>query len=186
LAVFAPGELVFAQGYLVPNGVTFGPPSPWPYTFTVVRNPSNGWTTAFGFSGGPVLFRYDSIVDVGVRVFQVQFSEPISQAAIQANAYPEFTYPGPYTLTNNQSFYVGIYTGADTAAPLDGIYKDPLFGWARIRNRDGVLELLSSALSYQTQGIYAGTQNFVAPEPNAAPLCLLGALVGLLRPTRKL
>jgi hypothetical protein len=60
----------------------------------------------------------------------------------------------------------------------DGIYSDPLFGWARLVNNNGAIQLLDSALAYKAGGIYAGTQNLIpVPEPSTLGLITLGALL---------
>jgi hypothetical protein len=62
--------------------------------------------------------------------------------------------------------------------PPNGIYSDPLFGWAELENVNGTIELLDSALEYQGGGIYAGTENIIpAPEPSEFALGALGALL---------
>jgi hypothetical protein len=189
LAVFAPGESVFAQGYIVPNGVTYAGYSPsLGAEIHVLQNPTNGNFTGFALppQGGNT-FLFNPIVDEGVRTFLVSLNDPVSLPAIAANTYTELLFPNTYFFANGSTFYLGFYTGPRWTFPQTNplTYDDPLFGWGRFRNNGGVIQMLDSALTYGAQGIYAGTQNFVAPEPSAASLCLLGALVGLLRPNRK-
>jgi hypothetical protein len=88
-----------------------------------------------------------------------------------------------YVFNNNSPFYVGLYTGE--TLPQNGIYNDPLFGWARLRHNQGVIELLGGALAYQSQGIFAGTQTLI-PEPSALSLIGLGGLLLGFRHSRAL
>lgn len=187
-------QKAFTQGYIVPNGVVYaGDTGIAGYEIDVLRNPTNGIFTGFFLKAvsktQPTTytntFAFQVYVDVSVRVFLVGSNQPVSLAPILAGSYPELQYFNSYVFNHNEPFYVGLFTGADRSYPPDGIYKDPLFGWAQLVNDRGVIRLLDSALSYKTQGIYAGTQNFVVPEPSAASLSLFGVLVGLLRPARK-
>ena len=59
---------------------------------------------------------------------------------------------------------------------MNGIYEDPLFGWAQLVNNNGVIELLDGALEYKGSGIYAGTQTII-PEPSLLGLLAFGALL---------
>ena len=73
-------------------------------------------------------------------------------------------------------FYLGLYTGNQNFYPPSGIYTDPLFGWAKLINNQGVIQLLDSALAYKAEGIFAGTQLLV-PEPSSFALAALGGLL---------
>ena len=100
--------------------------------------------------------------------------------------YPELTYPNTYIFDEGSPFYVGLYTGNVQNAPPNGIYNDPLFGWAELENVNGAIELLDSALEYQGGGIYAGTQNIIQiPEPSVLGLFALGGLFLGLRRSKK-
>lgn len=106
-------------------------------------------------------------------MFLVEFNDPISLQAIQANTYTELLYPNTYQIPNGANFYVGLYTGG--SFPVNGVYADPLFGWAELFNNNGTFQLVDSALTYGSQGIYAGTQSLI-PEPSALSLFGLGLL----------
>jgi hypothetical protein len=118
------------------------------------------------------------VLDVGVRVFLVASNAPISLQPIQAQSYTELLNPNTYIFNQGSPFYVGLYTGNQPFAPPDGIYSDPLFGWARLVNNNGGILLLDSALAYKAGGIYAGTQNLIpVPEPSTVSLLVTGALL---------
>jgi hypothetical protein len=92
-----------------------------------------------------------------------------------SDSYSELSLPpSTYDFDNGSPFYLGLYTGSDV--PVNGIYSDPLFGWAQLVNNAGVIQLLDSALVYQAQGIYAGTQTII-PEPSTLGLFALGGLL---------
>jgi hypothetical protein len=179
-----------AQGYIVPNGVTYvGGSLGTGYGVNVVRDPTNGYTTGFVLvpesktppgSAYTNTYRFDPIIDVSVRVFLISSNQPITQQAIQLGSYAELMVPNSYVFNNNAPFYVGLYTGNQNFYPPNGIYSDPLFGWARLVNNQGVIEMLDSALVYKAQGILAGTQTII-PEPSTVSLAALGALLLGLR-----
>lgn len=185
------GALVhaYAQGYIVPNGVsTFNGPG---YGISVTYNPVAGDATGFtldpqGKTPPTSLFtntyRFNPIVDVGVRVFLVLPNASISLQPILSMNYTELTYPNNYVFNPGTPFYVGFYTGNQPFAPQNGIYSDPLFGWAELENVNGTIQLLNSALEYQGGGIIAGTQTILpVPEPETWSLLLCGAVCFVAR-----
>ncbi len=120
-------------------------------------------------------FLFDSFVDEGVRAFFVSASDSISLQPIVAGSYEELT-TTTYTFNNGISFYVGLYTGNDYA--VNGVYPNPLFGWAQLVNLNGEIHLLDSALEYGGAGIYAGTQTIIpVPEPGMLALFSVGGAV---------
>ena len=99
------------------------------------------------------------------------------KAVLNAEAV-ELQYPHTYVFASGVPFYLGLYTGNVSNAPSNGIYSDPLFGWAELVNRQGVIQLLDSALVYKAGGIYAGTEIFWdVPEPSVRSLLCLGCLL---------
>jgi len=85
--------------------------------------------------------------------------------------------PNSYVFPSGVPFDLGFYTGNVTQYPANGIYSDPLFGWAELENVSGSIELLNSALEYQGGGIYVGTLDIIAvPEPSILALTALGGL----------
>lgn len=187
--MFASVAQVFSQGYIVPNGVVSNYGGLFfPGEIDVLHDPANP-TSGSSYTGfifrpqGPNTFRFDPVLDVGVRVFLVSLNDSISLQPILAHSYIELLNPNSYVFNSGSPFYVGLFTGNQNFAPPDGIYTDPLFGWAKLVNNQGVIQLLDSALAYQAQGIFAGTQNLV-PEPSGFALLALGALLLGSRPRR--
>jgi hypothetical protein len=167
---------VRSQGYIVPSGVTLHPGN----TLHVIQNRTNADYTGFRLNfQGASQFRFDPFVDEGVRTFLVALNNPISLQPISAGSYTELTNPNNYVFNDGVPFYLGVYTGPRWTQfpPTDPItYADPLFGWARLVNNQGVIQLLDSALEYQGGGIYAGTQTIIpVPEPSAFVFIVLGA-----------
>jgi hypothetical protein len=168
-----------SQGFIVPNGVVYAGLHPFGYEVDVLRDPTNSYYTGFWLKSlAQNTFSFDKYADVGVRVFLVSANDPISLQPILSLNYPELATFNSYVFVSGIPFYVGLYTGNQPFAPPDGIYSDPLFGWARLVNNNGVIQLLDSALAYKAGGIYAGTQNLIpVPEPSTTGLIALGALL---------
>ena len=178
-----------SQGYIVANGVTYAGLSlnGFGYGINVIHDPTNGYTT--GFTLDPVgktpptvytnTYTFDPIVDVGVRVFLVSSNTTVSLQSILSQSWTELTYPNVnYVFATGVPFYLALYTGNVTQYPANGIYDDPLFGWVELKNNQGVIQMLGSALEYQGGGIIAGTQTIIpAPEPNTWGLIALGGLL---------
>jgi hypothetical protein len=178
-----------AQGYIVPNGVTYSDVGPV-YLINVIYNPTNAFYTGFFLqpqgttppSQYPNTFLFSTVADVGVRVFFVSSNSPVILEPVLAGSYQELG-TSSYVFQSGVPFYVGLYTGNQVAPPPNGIYSDPLFGWAELVNDKGVIELLDGAMAYKAGGIYAGTQTiFDAPEPSVQ---VLFALACLLLSTRR-
>lgn len=183
---------LYGQGYIVPNGVLYigniGTPGFPVYEIDVLHNPNSSSGNYTGFLLQPRgmtpptvyinTFLFDPIVDIGVRVFLVSSNDAMSLQPIQAHSYMELV-PTTYVFNSGQPFYLGLYTGNVQSAPPDGIYNDPLFGWAELVNNRGVIELLDGALAYKADGIYVGTRNIIGgvPEPSILGLSALGALL---------
>jgi hypothetical protein len=181
-----------SQGFIVPNGVVVNFDGLFfPGEIDVLHNPaaptSGGSYTGFLFN--PInsnTFQFMAVVDVGVRVFFVSPNDPVSLQPILAQNYTELGFQPSYVFDDGVPFYVGLYTGNQQNAPLDGIYPDPLFGWAELVNNNGAIELLDSGLEYQGGGIVAGTLNIIpVPEPATFALFTTGAVLLALRRSRK-
>jgi hypothetical protein len=178
-----------AQGYIVPNGVTYAGVflGGGGYGVNVVHNPTNFESTGFSFF--PIgetqptayvnTFQFGAIVDVSVRAFIVSANTPISLQPILSQSWTELVYNQfGYVFQNGVPFYLALYTGNQNNYPPDGIYTDPLFGWVKLVNNQGVIQMLGGALEYGGAGIYAGTQNIIpTPEPSAFALTALGGLL---------
>ena len=148
---------LYGQGYIVPNGVVSNYGGLFfPEEIDVLHDPAHP-TNAFSYTGfnldprgmtPPTVyvntFLFDPIADIGVRVFLVSSNDAMSLQPILAHTYTELV-PTTYVFNSGQPFYLGLYTGNVQSAPPDGIYNDPLFGWAELVNNRGVIELLDGA-----------------------------------------
>ena len=178
---------IYAQGYIVPNGVTtnYIPDSG---EISVIHDPTNSYYT--GFFLNPIgktqpttytnTFAFGVVLDVGVRAFLVQSNDAISLQPILSQNWTELGNAPSYVFANGVPFYVGLYTGNnpfDSHGNYTGIYQSPVFGWAQLVNNRGVIQLLDYAVEYGGLGIYAGTQNIIqpAPEPSSLALMAVGA-----------
>ncbi len=179
------------QGHIVPNGVVYsGLNFLGAYEIDVMHDPTNLFYTGYIFTPKGmthpttyiITFNFAAIVYVSVRVFLVSSNDSISLQPILAHAYTELVTQN-YVFNSGSPFYVGLFTGNQPFAPPDRIYSDPLFGWAKLVNNQGVIQLLDSALEYQGGGIYAGRQNIIpVPEPGGCALSGLGVLMlGIFR-----
>jgi hypothetical protein len=147
---------IHSQGYIVPNGVLTNYSGAFlPGEISVLYNPASQYYTGFALEPvGKTLptvytntFHFDFIVDVGVRVFLVSSNDAISLQPILSQSWTELGNAANYVFANGVPFYVGLYTGNDQFAPPNGIYSNPLFGWALLVNNRGVIQVLGSALS---------------------------------------
>jgi hypothetical protein len=179
----APLELR-SQGYIVPNGVTYANIGPL-YLINVIYNPTNLFYTGLFLqpqgttppSPYPNTFLFSTVADVGVRVFFVSPNQPVSLEPILSGSYSELC-TSSYVFQSGSPFYVALYTGNQVVPPSNGIYTDPLFGWAELVNNRGVIELIDGAMAYKAGGIYAGTRTmFDVPEPSLGALFVLGWLL---------
>jgi hypothetical protein len=188
IVVFLATLHLHAQGYIVPNGVITNYSGGFlPGEISVLYNPDSSYYTGFALiptgKTQPTVytntFSFDSIVDVGVRVFMTSANQPITTNTLLSGAMNELVYPSSgYVFTNGVPFYLALYTGNMAYAPPDGIYSDPLFGWAKLVNNQGTIQLLDSTLAYGVAGIYAGTKNLIpVPEPSTLALVGLGGLL---------
>src|SRR6185369_11775112 len=121
-----------SQGYIVPDGVVYIGATGLGYEIDVLQNPTNSNYTGFALhpEGNTTTFSFQPIVDEGVRVFLVSPNDLVSLQPILSQSYAELTFPNTYVFNHGTSFYVGLYTGE--IFPQNGIYPDPLFGWAEL------------------------------------------------------
>ena len=170
---------LFSQGFIVPNGVINVGPTFAGYEIDVAQNSTA--TDYTGFFLNPTgktpptvytnTFSFGVIIDEGVRVFLVSSNDQISLQPILSHTWTELGGAPNYVFGHGAAFYVGLYTGY---IPVNGIYSTPVFGWAKLVNNQGVVQLLDSALVYGGNGIYAGTQTIIQPVPEPTSLSLLG------------
>jgi hypothetical protein len=184
----------YAQGFIVPNGVRFNGFDGLGYSVAVTQDPATGDYT--GFDLNPIgktppsstfinTYSFMPVVDEGVRTFIVSPNDSISLQPIQANSYPELTYPNSYVFADGVHFFLGLYTGKrpwDSQGNYTGIYTDPVFGWGEFVNNRGAIQFIGGALEAGGGGIYAGTQNIIPiPEPISLRLIALGLFSSLVR-----
>jgi PEP-CTERM motif len=186
---------VRAQGHIVPKGIVTNLFAGeidlvWPAATQV-----NGFGfTPVGKTGGlyPNVFSFWEPATIGARVFLISLNQPFTLSQVRDGTYSEVsdsTNPvlpanPSFTFDVNAPFYVALYSGAELAGyyppgnttPVE--YTDPVFGWARLVNNNGVIQMLDSALEYGGGGIFAGTENIIpVPEPSTLTLVGLGVLL---------
>lgn len=188
-----------SQGYIIPNGVTFNGFDGIGYSVFVIQNPTNVDYTGFDLNPNGKTppsslyintFLFSPIVDEGVRTFLVSSNQPVSLQPILSGSYLELTSPNSYVFAEGIPFYLAFYTGytpwlmtngqpvvVDGMPVYTGIYSNPVFGWGKFVNNQGVIQMLDSALEIEGGGIYAGTQTIIplsVPEPGTLALIALG------------
>jgi hypothetical protein len=175
----------WAQGFIVPNGIET---NTFPGEINVWNSGSQGTTFFFTPVGRQLpsiytnIFNFNEPATIGVRVFMVQSNEAISLQPILSQSWVELALLNNYVFTNGVPFYVALYTGSNFAPPYPPFppyqYLDPVYGWARLVNNQGQIQLLDGALAYQAAGIYAGTQNIIqVPEPSFFALIGINGLL---------
>ncbi len=184
-----------AQGYIVPNGVMDGGyDSNFGYSILVNDNPTGKlsifdqytlfWLNPIGKTPPTLYTNTFSIgerTDIGVRVFLVPANAAFTFDSIQSGSFTELVNPS-YVFQSGIPFYLGLYTGIQFAPPYPPnppyTYLEPVFGWAKLVNNQGVIQLLDSGLAYQAAGIYAGTQTLIpVPEPTGISMAALGLIL---------
>ncbi len=190
---------LYAQGYILPAGViNVGFWGGVGYEIDVRQNSTNASFVDYtGFFLNPVgkttpalsysnTFSFGVIVDEGVRVFRVNSNAAISLDPILSQSWIELGSTPTNIFPNGVPFYLALYTGYNPFAITNingnntsyytGIYNPAVFGWAKLVNNFGVIQLLDSAMEYGGAGIFAGTQNIIpVPEPGEIALAALGA-----------
>ena len=195
---------IYAQGYVVTNGITFyDDTTGWGTAIYIMHGPSfstNSSYTGFNFTPSYKLppyplpefpvntsFTLNILLDQGVRIFSMQAGDSFTLQGIQSGAYNELTvvnpeYPNPLpviTCDEGDVFYLGFYTGGGFF-DVNGNYPNPVLGWGEFENVNGTIEMLGSGLESGGEGIYVGTLNIInVPEPTTCALCLFG-LAGFL------
>jgi len=178
-----------SQGIIVPNGVTYlgGVSGAHGYEYSVAHNPTGSETTGFSLQPNGITapstvtnsFNFDPIVDVSVRVFLTAPNAVITADTLLSGGMTELTANTSYLFNNGVPVYLALYTGNENFYPPDGVYTDPLFGWAEVENVRGVMKLLGGDMEYGGAGIVAGTQTIIQPTPEPGTLALAG-MGGLL------
>ena len=117
-----------------------------------------------------------------MRVFLVPANTAFTLDSIQSGNFTELGYNPSYIFQSGTPFYVGLYTGIQFELPYSPnppyTYLEPVFGWAKLVNNQGVIQLLDSGLAYQVAGIYAGTQTLIpVPEPTGISMAALGLIL---------
>jgi PEP-CTERM motif len=173
-----------AQGYIVPNGVSLFPGGATGSgsIVTVIQNPTNSDFTGFYLDPqGSSTFLFNPFLDEQVRTFLVSSNDSISLQPILSHSFAELLSPNTYVFLEGVPFYLGFYTGytpRDAQGNYTGIYSNPVFGWGKFVNSQGVIQMLNSALEIEGGGIYAGTQIIIpSPEPGTLALAALGGLL---------
>jgi hypothetical protein len=174
-----------SQGYLVNGGITHSTAG-LSAVIHVLQDPASGdysgviWRPRFKTPGSEfyTIFSLDpGAADEGVRTFFASPNDPLTVQAIEAHSYPELVLGSLYGFDTGALFYLGFYTGYTNGMP-PGVYSEPVFGWGRFVNNQGMIEMLDSALAMESGGIYVGTQTIIpVPEPEAR--FLWGSLVFL-------
>ena len=177
-----------AQGYIVPNGVTYAGTSidGVGYGINVIYNPTTQYAT--GFALDPTgktqpttytnTFSFNPIVDVGVRTFITSAGQAITTNVLLSGSLTELVYPSTVIINSGSVLYLALYTGNVQFAPPNGVYDNPLLGWVELQNNQGVLQMAGGAIEYGGGGIFAGTQTIIpVPEPSILALSAVGVLL---------
>jgi hypothetical protein len=180
LVLLAAAHQANSQGLIVPGGITARVWVPGELEVDVAQSTNLDYTCflfiTVGFPSPPQLtnvFTFNVCLDEGVRAFLVSSNDPISLQPILQTNYTELRYGGTQVFEAGVPFYVGFYTGYSPwimtngiVVRFTGIYTNPVFGWAKLVNNQGVIQILDSALEYGGAGIDAGTQTIIqVPEP---------------------
>ena len=144
--------------------------TPESYVLTVFQNfIATDWTSIwFDRDETDLIFRTYN-VDEGSDWYFCAYNDEFSGDTV--SDYTLFNQIDQRFTVGYGDFYLGVNTGngfIDFGVPDRSIY-----GWAHLNNSPDGLELLGSAIAYDSPGIYVGTTQAI-PEPSSLSLILLG------------
>ena len=140
------------------------------YVLTVFQNfIATDWTSVwFDRDSTDLIFRSYNL-DEGSDWYFCEYNDEFSAATV--SDYLLFNQIDQRFTVGYGEFYLGVNTGngfIDFGVPDRSIY-----GWAHFNNSPDGLELLGSAITYDSPGLYVGTTQAI-PEPTCLSLMLFG------------
>jgi hypothetical protein len=121
-------------------------------------NPTSIW---FDHEGTNLILRGIGInLDKGSNWYFANYGDAFGPTTIDSGSFVLFSLLETFNVGYGD-FYFGVSTG-ESVFPSD--YD--VFGWAKLRNSSSGVELLGSAVAYDSGGIIIGTTTIV-PEPSA-------------------
>jgi len=160
--------LVDSNIVLVPGGGFFGQ-----YRLTISQDAGGSdWTSIwFDRSGGDLIFRNYN-VDEGSDWYFAEVGDVFDTSTISLGSFVPFSQiDQSYGVGISRSFYLGVNTGLGFGDSWRSV-----FGWVELYNNGSEVELLRSAVTYDTAGIVIGTTTTV-PEPGVFPVVAAGFLL---------
>jgi len=165
---------------------------PWPevhadyYEFTVQQVAAGDVTCALFYYDGSNLTGDGGCLDEGSDWYLVSSGDPFGFATLAGGRFTPISIAYDYApssqtvLVGSNEFYLGVSTTSTNGEGITEPYCDPneyqcrnVFGWMRLRNAGGQLEMVDNAVAYGSLGIIVGTTDLV-PEPSTLTLCALG------------
>jgi len=147
------------------------------YELTVQQNPvfdDNPTGIVFDRDGLTRLRFVNHNIDEGSDWYLANLGDSFSKETIESDSFVTF-FSASADVHNVidvgfSEFYLGVNTGQ--GPPVGGFSPRDVFGWAKFRNSPSGLELLESAVAYQTDGIIIGTTTTI-PEPSSLLLVVI-------------
>ncbi len=175
LVVFVMSSNLAGQTVVVNDNIEFVPDSSSfgaSHRGTVIQDLFGDFTSVWFDYDGSSLTAVASNTDEGSDWYVVEPGDVFGPVTIARNDFPSII--GVPVFAGTEEFYLGVSTGTiDCSNPS---CRD-VFGWVRLRNVFGQLEMVENAVAYNSLGIIVGTTNLV-PEPSSIALGWM-ALAGL-------
>ncbi|MCB1133765.1 MAG: PEP-CTERM sorting domain-containing protein [Verrucomicrobiae bacterium] len=179
-ALAANATVVSNQNIGLSSNVFYGGPGDGfaDYSLTIEQYPPPGGSDTsifFDRDGGNLVFRSMNL-DGGSYWYFATLNDVFSGETIGQGGFTLFNQYDQSFAVPLGPFYFGVRTFSDFGENIQG------FGWALLNNTGTDLQLVSSAITYDSPGIIVGTLTTV-PEPGGLPL--VAVAVGLAMRRRR-
>ena len=177
---FLPAAVISDTNITLSNDDLFGIGAD--YALTVVQDeregPDQGDSTSIWLNVlGDTISFVTTNLDEGSDWYSVSSLEEFSNASILGDSHQVFVRALPSGFESNNltvgfgDFYLGVNTG---------LAHRTVYGWVHLRNVEGTLSMIGSAVTYEGTGIIVGTTR-VVPEPSSSALICCGLAIAFCR-----
>ena len=186
---FLPAAVISDTNIALSNDDPFGIGAD--YALTVVQDeregPDQGDSTSIWLNVlGDTISFVTTNIDEGSDWYSVSSLEEFSNASILGDSHQVFARVLPSGFESNNltvgfgDFYLGVNTGNGVVTDNGVVDYRTVYGWVHLRNVEGTLSMIGSAVTYEGTGIIVGTTR-VVPEPSSSALICCGLAIAFCR-----